>query len=225
MSTTVTLRAPPGSNGATVQTGYGVYIVGNDGSVAVDSRAVSALLGAGFTYFRSGAGHARYTAPLAADLVSIVAAAAAAAGAVVIAAQPDYPRKLQVRLVRTSGDIASGTLTLVGTNAQGQPITEVVSLVTAGASLTIKTANAYAHLTSGTVSALTGTYSYTLGIGAAADLGLPLPPAFQDLAVFKENVDAADETVGTIDGVAGTVSPTTAPNGTHSFDFFFGYSQ
>lgn len=169
---------------------------------------------------------ARFSAPIAAELVSIKAAATPTNGAITVAGQPDFPRKLQIRIVigtTTTTAITAGTLTIAGTNVQGQTITEVIPLV-ANASVTLQSANAYTHVTSGTVANYAANGSgtgNTLGIGVSAQLGLPLPPGFTGLNVFKENVDNADEAVGTVDYVAGTVSPTTAPNATHNFDFYY----
>lgn len=171
----------------------------------------------------------RVSAPIAAELVSIKAAATPANGAITIAAQPDFPRKLQIRVVigtTTTTAITAGTLTLVGTNAQGQAVTEVVSLI-ANASVTLQSVNAYAHLTSATVAAYAANGSgtgNTLGIGVSAQLALTLPPGFSNLIVFKEDVDNADEAVGTVDATAGTVSPTTAPNASHNFDFWYSFN-
>lgn len=164
----------------------------------------------------------RYSAPIAAELVSIKAAAIAANGAITVAGQPDYPRKLQVRQVIVTA-ITAGTLTLVGINPSGATITEVISLV-AAATQTLTTANAYAHITSGPVAGLVGGGDGTLGIGVATALGLPLPAGFAGLNVFKENVDNANEAVGTVDTVAGTVIPTTLPNATHNYDFFYSFN-
>ncbi len=170
----------------------------------------------------------RVTAPAAADLVSVKAAATPANGAITIAAQPDYPRKLQVRIVigtTTTTAITAGTLTLVGTDQNGKAVTEVISLVE-NASATVTTSNVYSHLTSGTVAGYTANGSgtgNTLGIGASAYLGLPNAYGASILTVFKENVDNADETVGTVDGTTFSISPTTAPNGTHNYDFFYQY--
>lgn len=165
---------------------------------------------------------AYFGAPIAAELVSIKAAAIAAAGSITIAGQPDWPRKLQVRIVVTT-PITVGTLTLTGISNTGQTVTEVISLVQAS-TITLQTANAYAHLTSGVVSTLTGGGDGTLGIGVSAQLGLVLPPGFTNLSVFKENVDNANEAVGTVDTVAGTVSPTTAPNATHNYSLFYAFN-
>lgn len=171
----------------------------------------------------------RITSPIAAELVSIKAAATPANGAITIAAQPDYMRKLQVRIVLgTPGttNITAGTLTLVGINNAGQTITEVISLVTA-VTVTIVTTNCFAHLTSGTVAGYTASGSgtgNTLGIGVGAALGLSVPSTFSGLQVFKANVDNADEAVGTVDTAAGTITPTTAANGTHSYTFNYSFT-
>jgi hypothetical protein len=165
---------------------------------------------------------ARITSPIAAELVSISAAAIATNRALTIAGQPDYPRKLQVRQVIVTA-ITAGILTIVGINNAGQTITETVSLI-ASATQTLKTVNAFAHVTSATVSGLVGGGDGTLGIGVAADLALSIPATFSGLQVFKANVDNADEAVGTVDTAAGTISPTTAPNGTHSYTFYYSFS-
>lgn len=232
MPAQVTLVAPPGFN-STVDGGGGRKFLPNaDGSVTVDGNLVAALLSAGFKHFRVNSDTAFFIAPAAADLVSIVAAVTPANGALTIAAQPDFPRKLQVRLVDDgTHHITAGTLTLVGIDGRGNAITEVISIITA-VSVTLKTANAYAHLTSATVAGMLGGQSTdTIGIGVAADLALPIPGnTFADFSVYKENVSAtaaavmADEAVGTVDTVAGTVSPTTAPNGAHSFMFWYAFA-
>lgn len=172
------------------------------------------------------AGHDTFTAPLAADLVYIKAAATPANGAITIAHQPDYPRKFQVRIILgTPGttNITAGTLTLVGTNTSGQTVTEVISLITA-VTVTLTTANAYLHLTSGAVANYAASGSgtgNTLGIGQATALGLSLPPGFTNFTVNKENTGNADEAVGTVDYVAGTVVPTTVPTGAANYDFWW----
>lgn len=196
---------------------------------AQDPSQINAVINTLISALNAGAGGSEFAyfgAPIAAELISVKAAATPANGAITIAAQPDYPRKLQIRIVigtTTTTAITAGTLTLVGTNPQGQTITEFISLIQ-NASATLQTANAYAHLTSGTVAGYVASGSgtgNTLGIGVSAQLGLPLPAGFTNLNVFKENVDNADEVVGTVDYVAGTISPTTAPNATHNYSFWY----
>src|SRR5262249_26037028 len=104
------------------------------------------------------------------------------------------------------------------------------------------TANAYAKLTSGTVSsdlaATGGQGSNTLGVGVSNDFGVPTAAAGQtpvNLACVKatkvtkvlgtSNVAADDvAATATVDAVARTIAPTTAPAANGLVDFEFNYS-
>lgn len=245
---TVTLIAPSGGSG-TVQAGGDSYDIGTDGTVSVPNNLVGDLLNAGFRFYTLVAAMALFVAPFAADLISIKAAATPANGVVTIVKQPDYARKLQVRVVigtPATTDITAGTLTLVGTDINGGAITETISLV-AAASATLKTTYAYAKLTSGTVADYAANGSgtgNTLGIGVAADLAVPMPDAGVNLACTKATkivhtytgsgttvttvaVIAADDVAATVtvDATAGTIAPTTAAGATAttSTDFTFAY--
>jgi hypothetical protein len=167
----------------------------------------------------------RYTNPIAAELVSIVADVSMANGAQTIAAQPDFPRKLQVRITDADSSVSAGIVTIVGTDASGNAVSEAVSLT--GGTATKKTANAFAKVTSATISGLAGAAGADhISIGVAADLGLPghANPASGSFAVHKANVNNADEAVGTVDATAGTISPTSAPNAARAYDFWFTYT-
>ncbi len=166
----------------------------------------------------------RITSPAAADSVSVVAAVALANGALTIVAQPDFPRKLRVAVVDANASITAGIVTLVGKDQDGNTVTETVSMVTAGVKVTTK---AYAHLTSATVSAIAGAGgSDTVSVGLDVALGLETAASqpLTTFAVFKADVDSVDEAVGTVDATARTIAPTTAANGTHSFDFWYTFS-
>jgi hypothetical protein len=229
---TIRLCVPTGLSG-TVQTREGnTYTVGVDGTITVQNSEAIPLIAAGFLPYCPEVKHERFSAPIAAELVAVKAAATPANGAITLAAQIKFPSKLSVRIVLgTPGttDITAGTLTLVGTNAQGQPVTEVISLVT-GASVTRTTANVFATLTA--ASCLVAAYAAngsgtgnTLGIGHSTNLGLALPVGFVGLVVFKAMVDAVDEAVGTVDPLAGSIAPTTAANAAHNYDFWYSFGQ
>jgi hypothetical protein len=223
----VTLVAPAGTN--VVQGGGTTFAVAADGTVVVPSSLVGAMLNAGCMYPSTNMDSAAFVGPPAADLVSVVAAAAPTSGtAMTIAAQPKYPCKLQVRGVY-SGAVAGLVVNIVGIDGRGNAVTESIN-VAAASSTTFTTANAYAKVTSvtpvGTVTNVT-----TIGVGQSSALALPLAPQFQDLVVFKEGLSATspvppvDETVGTVDTVAGTVTPSTAPDGTKCFTFWFTWNN
>ena len=231
------LIAPLGISGNINGSTGTTYTVASDRTVTVDTRDAPGLSALGFQYFAQSVSKISISSPLAADLVSIVAAVAAANGALTIAAQPVHARKLQYRIVWTSGTFA-GTLTVVGFDQDGNAITEVITFTGVGASQTTKSAYAWGQITSATMSNCSGTYSVTIGIGVSNDFGLP---TFQgigfpvDLVVQKStkitkvlgtsNVAADDvASTGTTDTVARTFAPTTVPVANGLVDYEFTYS-
>lgn len=169
--------------------------------------------------------HVRVTAPLAAAADNIVAAIDPVAdGALTIAAQPDVPRKLTLTIVDADASISAGIATIVSTGPSGESQTEVVSLT--GGSAVKTTTKAHGKIASITVSGVVGAAAGdTLSVGVSAALGLPgrKTPLAAGFAVHKANVDQVDEAVGTVDATAGTIVPTTAPNGAKHFDFWYTY--
>jgi hypothetical protein len=217
MAFLVTLLVPSGVS--QVAAPGGPYIPATDGTIQVAPQNVPTLLAAGCQYVLQNCDLIYIQAPAAADLVSIVAAVLPVSGTpFTIVTHPDVPRKLQVRGVY-SGAVANLVVNIVGIDGRGNAVTESVNMA-AAATTTFQTANAYAKVTSatpvGTVTNVT-----TIGIGVSAALALITSPTFlnADLVVYKEAVSTSgatfvDEAVGTVDIVAGTIIPTTAPNGT-----------
>ena len=227
----INLYAPAGTS--QVSTPGGVVNVGSDGIVSVPSQFVPDLLRAGCRFAAANSDIVFFALPPASDLVSIVAAAAPTSGTpMTLAGQPAYACKLNVRCVQT-GAVANLVVNIVGVDGRGNAVSESVS-VAGSSTATFVTTNAYATVTSvtpvGTVTNVT-----TIGVGQSNALALPLPPTFVDLVVYKEArmtgaagamATPVNETVGTVDTVAGTVIPSgTAPNGTTlSFVFYFGWN-
>jgi hypothetical protein len=158
----------------------------------------------------------------AADLVSVVNAVLPSDVALTLALQPDVARKLQVRVVTGS---TAGTLTLVGVDQNGNAATEAFDISTSGGDRTLVTAKAYATLTSATVSSI-DTPAGTVGIGLGTALGVPTnkSPAATAFAVYKAQVNGLNEAVGTVDATAFTVIPTTAPDASHSYAFWYNFT-
>jgi hypothetical protein len=158
----------------------------------------------------------------AAELISVVNAVLPSNVALTLALQPDVARKLQVRVVTGS---TAGTLTLVGVGASGQAVTQAIDISTSGGTRTVITNDAYATLTSATISGGSG-FAGTVGIGLGAALGLPVnkSPVATAFAVYKAQVNGLDEAVGTVDATAGTIIPTTAPDAAHSYAFWYNFT-
>lgn len=171
--------------------------------------------------------------PLAASGTRTVANVAATNTTLTIAAQPDVPRPIIAVLAPGTLAITAGTLTMTYTAASGAAVTDTFSLVTPlSTSLTLTSSQGVAHLTSAVIAGITGGSSPTIQLGTTAAISLPISNVFAGLTVFKENVDNADEAVGTVtttgsagaNNLAVSVAPTTAPNGTHSYTFGVSYS-
>lgn len=169
--------------------------------------------------------HVRYTNVPAADLVSIVAVLDPIAdGALVLAGQPSVPCKLQIDIVDGDNSV-TGDLVLAGIGASGQGVGQTIPLT--GGTRTVVTADGYAVVSSATLQNVAGAApGDTISIGVSAHLALPgtRSPAAANFVIYKADANEANEAVGTVDGTAGTVSPTTAPNGTNDYDFWYRYS-
>ena len=193
-----------------------------------------------------------FLAPLPADLISIVAAVTPSDVALTIAEQPPQARKLQVEIVigtTTITAITAGNLALVGLDQDGNAISENISLIK-NATATVKSKWAYAALTSATISAYAASGSgtgNTVGIGQSNDFGVPtgmgtvtnfaIIKATKVITTFTPSATAADvlwaravtdddAATATVDAVARTIAPTTAPGvaGINDYEFTYEYS-
>ena len=115
-----------------------------------------------------------FGAALLADVDKVVVSVDMKVGAYTIAAQPDIPRNITVTVTATDTADTMGTVVVVGTDIEGQPITETI---TPAAGSTVAGTKAFKTVTSVTgagwvVDAAEGTKDkITVGIGTA--LGLP----------------------------------------------------
>lgn len=173
-------------------------------------------------------GHETIVNPAAPDLVSIVAALDPPVdGAMVIAAQPADACKLQIRIVDGDNSL-TGNVVLVGVGARGQALTQTEPL--AGGTRTILTDDAYVTVTSVTLDTVAGAAAGdSVGVGQSSHLGLPGAQTATNFVVYRAEVGAnanslAQEAVGTVDATAGTIDPTTPPNGTLDYAFYYTFN-
>lgn len=217
MQSTIELNGTPDGGAAGTGTASGTASITMGGSTAASTATNAAMV--------MGAHYHALNVP-AESLTNVVAALDPVAnGALTIAAQPPIPCKLQIRIVDANASISAGTVDLVGVGTSGQALTQSIPLT--GGTQTVVTTDAYASLTSATVASVAGAAAGdTIGIGTSAAIGLPATktPTPASFAVYKANVDGAAEAVGTVDATAGTITPTTAPNGTRDFDFWYTFS-
>ncbi len=197
-------------------------------SVASDSRVDLVACAQAGTISLVDARHERITNAPAASLTSWISTAAYADGALAIAAQPVVPAKMQIRVVDANSSITAGLITAVYIDQFGIQRTEVFNQASGGTK-TWLTTWAVAKIISVTLSATTGSAggaTDTVSAGPSAHLGLPgfQAPVPGTFSVFTAHVDDVAEAVGTVDATAGTISPTTAPDGSKDFDFRYTYA-
>src|ERR1035437_2288948 len=187
-------------------------------------------------------------APLPADLVSIHGAATPVNGALSIAAQPVHARKLQIDVVvgtSTTTAITAGVIAIDGIDQDGFTVDETISVV-ANATLSpvLKSKYAYAKVNSLTLSGYAASGSgtgNTIGVGVSNDFGVPTSTNVQDLTLIKATkiitswnaggptltFAATDDVAAnaTVDAVARTIAPTTAPAalGINDYEFTYGF--
>ncbi len=141
-----------------------------------------------------------------------------------IAAQPDVPRSLVLTVVDTTASIVAGYIEIMGYDQNGEAIEEDVD-VSDGAG-TYYTDHAFSIVSSVTprdMSVLGGAGDETLAVGSSTKLGLPTMCGGTLNEVYKACVDGADEAVGTVNKTYGTIIPTTAPDNTKDYDFWYNF--
>lgn len=201
----------------------GADVLAVDGTISTegtDSTATTATMAASRRN-----GMMIVAAPEAAAVDEIVAAVLPVDGPIAFTVHPDWPRKLQVDIIDADASISAGTITLAGLDQNGASVSETFPLT--GGTQNVKTAKAFASLTSITVAGCVGAVAPdTVSVGVTNDLGLVSQqiPAASGYAVYLEYLNGVLNPVGTVDSVAGTIAPTVAPNAFNTYRFFFTYS-
>ena len=192
------------------------------GSVAAEADAVGEI-DTLFSSGTSGSGYF-YTEDVAAATTSgncTQNTTLNSAGAIASPVSPLHARKLVITTVDNAGDDLAGTVTLVGTNAQGETITEVVTIV-AGTD-THTTTSAFATLTSGAHDfGATATVTVdTLDIGMSVQIALP----HKNARVYRALTAGVADTVAAEDVAEGTYSLTDAPDGITEQEVYYRYTS
>lgn len=215
---------PPSGIGGLIQGAYGTYQPNTDGTYTIDSRDAPPLLTLGWQYLpQYTLAYNTPVAPAAATTGEFVASAALSDGALTVANQPDVLRQANVVIGAGTAAITAGEVTVVFIGNDGVTTTQNVSAILAsGAVSTNSLSKAIAHISSAYVGGLAGGGSPYVRIDSTSALGVPVPPNAVDVSFLKEDTNAGDEAVGTpVSGVLGTITPTTAPNGTHTFSWLY----
>lgn len=167
--------------------------------------------------------HQVFAAPVAADPDLIVTVVNLANDtALTLAAQPDVPRVLTATIVDTTASIVKGWLRVVGVDASGQTVEELIDCSAGAGVYTSK--NAYAEVTSVTpegFSVLGGGGDETITVGIGSALGLSGPG--KQFSIHLAQEDDARVTAPTADPDYGTFTPGNVPSGLIKFDVWYSY--
>lgn len=221
----VQIAAPSGIGGL-IQGAWGNYQPSSDGSYTVDSRDVAPLLTQGFNYVRTQ--QAAYTLPLAppaAVIGGVVSSGALSNGTLAVTTQPTVMRPVNVEIGTGTTAITAGNVAVTYVANDGTTQTDNISAVIAlSTAETVGLSKCVDTITSITVSGVVGGTSPWIRLSTTASLGLPLAPNAIDLAVTREYDAGATIAVGTLGAALGSIAPTTAPNGTVTYSFFYNYT-
>lgn len=216
-----------GSVGGTVQGNFGTYQQSASGNYTVDSRDAPALIASGMNYVTTPT--RTYTppaAPLVATSGKIVASVALSNGTLSIANQPDVPRPANIVIGTGTGAVSAGSLVLSYTGNDGSATVDTLSMVLgASAGNTLTTSKGMVKIASAVVSGIAGGTSPFIHIDTTAAISVPVDAGASGLAVYSETADGVAETVGTLAAALGSIAPTTAPNGTHTYSFGYTFTS
>ena len=94
--------------------------------------------------------------PIVATTDRVVADVLIANGALTVAAQPDLPRNLTVTMTDADSGVTAGDVTVVGTDKDGNAVTEVFTVANAGGTQTLTGTKLFASVTSATAANFAG---------------------------------------------------------------------
>jgi hypothetical protein len=209
-----------------VQGLYGTYQAASDGTFVVDTRDAPTLIGLGMGYLRYASDCTNFQqAPVIATVGQIVASTALSNGALTIAHQPDVPRQVAVEVGPGTTAITAGSVTVTYLANDGTTVTDVVSCITgASTGFTKYTSKGVVHVSTASVANIAGGASPFVRLNTTTTLCVIVDPNATDITFTKENTDGGDETIGTASTVTlGGIAPTTAPNSTHTYSFWYTY--
>lgn len=222
MATTVKMSAGP-NMGSTINGNWGNYAVASDGTFFADTRDVPALLTAGCIYVNARTQYFIGAPPIVGATGKFVASASLANGALAIANQPDVMRAAQVVWGAGTVAISAGQVSVSYLANDGSTTIDTVSLaLAASATATAFLTKGVVTLSTPTVSGLVGGASPFIEINSTNAISVPADYNTKDVTFLKEWDDGVVAALGTVSTVTlATITPTTTPNGTHTFAFLY----
>lgn len=205
-----------------------VYTPGaTDGIASINLADVSDALRAGWVFIAGVFRLQAVTTPAAAAVGAVVASAALSNGTLtVIANKPDVMRQVKTRIDPGTSAITAGTVTNTYVANDGSVTVDVIAMagIAASTPTTFASSKGVLSMTSSVVAALAGGTSPKVEISTTATLAVPVDPGTVDFAEVFEATDGTANAVGAV-AAGGFITPTTAPNGTHSYSLGYTFNR
>lgn len=205
--------------GGTISLSYtGKIVTPADGVVTVDVRDAPALLAAGANFIYTTTRRSTFTTPVAATAGRLVASTSLANGTLSVANQPDVPRQGVLVVNPGTSAITAGTASIPYIANDGSNQTDSISLVMPGTTVvSTLTSKGIMHLSPVIVTGLVGGASPLVQVNDTNSLSVTVDQGFVDFTMVQELADSTTEGQVSVASTAASFTPSTAPNGTHSF--------
>lgn len=226
MSSTITIDASaiggtiyPGGSAARIP-------VPASGRITVPSADAPIYVAAGAKYVSSNARSQTLSGPPRAGSAGrIVASTALANGTLSIANQPDVARQVAVRIDTGTSAITAGNVAVSYLANDGQATVDNLSAVApASTLLTQTTSKGVVSLTSVIVTNLAGGASPKIQADDTNSLSVQVDPSFSSVMFNQTFVDGAAEGQVAVASSAASWTPSTTPNGTHTYSAVYSFS-
>lgn len=164
-------------------------------------------------------------APRAASAGRIVASAALSNGTLTIANQPDVPRQLAVRVDPGTVALTGGNVALTYTANDGTTQVDNISAATpASTPATTLTSKGVQSLTSAIVTGVAGGASPKVQVNDTNSISMLVDANYTNFTLLSTDADGAADGTVAVASSAASYTPSTAPNGTHTYSASYGYS-
>jgi len=222
-----TVRMNAATIGGTLNLAYtGAVTVPSDGIISVDTRDAPALLARGASYINLVTRKVSFSAVAAASAGRLVASTALSNGTKAVANQPDVPRQGVLRIDPGTSAITAGTVSIPYVANDGTSVTDVVSAIMPGTTVvSTLTSKGIMVLSPIVVAGIAGGASPLVQLNDTNSLSMPVDAGFVDFTLLRTDTDAALTSGGTVATSAASVTPTSAPAATTTYNFFYSYTM
>ena len=219
--------APPAGYGGVIQGAFGTYAQASDLTFTVDIREMPFLLSSGFTYVtQTEDSYTTPIPPLVATVGRVVASGALSNGTVTVSNQTDLIRPVTVEVGTGASAITAGTLTVTYLGNDGLSSAETYSLACPANSAVTQTMSRGVSIISSIVaSGVTGGTAPWFRMSTTPAISVPVAQRATDFGITREYDAGATIAVGSLTSTLGSVTPSTAPNGTVTYSFVYYYTS